>query len=504
LGADLSRVRIHADATSNQLSRSIQAKAFTHGNDIHFRAGEYDPTSSQGKHLLAHELTHTIQQTGGKQANRVQPRLQVGAANDRFEQEADRVADGHSRHQGGAMGKVQSAVVPTIQRMMNFQPQELQGDLSTGAKRASKFGITSAFRKIQTTLDRYWAAKGNLQVQANLLQVLAKLTEKYLNEHKDNVAKLGSNADKKVKSVARLRLAIIIELPKLEQRMKDRAFIEGIKNNESTLKVNTQIDQMGGGKRIAHNRKYNTAHVADNDQQVVGDTGWGRVHQYGKSDPSGEKEFQAYKRYADAGVTTADRIAISIYTGGDFDVMNPAIANNFEWYHNVLKQEKDNNDRSGKSVEFTRFKHHNPHTDIDWVKKSFEHHRQVSEVTASALNKLPNWEHKGRQLYRGETVSDSQAATMATGYVRQFASFVSTSRDRARAEHFAANNVTKERPWRVIYVVTESKTGKDVEELSAIKGEFETLFMPNTEFEVTKVLNRDPAKKYLEVRVRQK
>lgn len=61
-GADFSRVRVHTNATSERLSRAINAEAFTHGADIHFGAGRYRPGSGSGMRLLAHELTHTIQQ----------------------------------------------------------------------------------------------------------------------------------------------------------------------------------------------------------------------------------------------------------------------------------------------------------------------------------------------------------------------------------------------------------------------------------------------------------
>jgi len=66
-GADLSGVRIHDDANADHLARSVQARAFTTGNDIYFRSGEYAPASPSGQHVLAHELTHTLQQAGGVQ-----------------------------------------------------------------------------------------------------------------------------------------------------------------------------------------------------------------------------------------------------------------------------------------------------------------------------------------------------------------------------------------------------------------------------------------------------
>ena len=62
-GSDFSGVRIHADSNANQLARSLNAKAFTRGNDIVFGSGEYKPENSSGKRLLGHELTHVVQQT---------------------------------------------------------------------------------------------------------------------------------------------------------------------------------------------------------------------------------------------------------------------------------------------------------------------------------------------------------------------------------------------------------------------------------------------------------
>jgi hypothetical protein len=65
LGADLSGVRIHTDSRSTALNREIGAQAFTHGADIYFRPGAYDPGTEKGRQLIAHELTHVVQQAGG-------------------------------------------------------------------------------------------------------------------------------------------------------------------------------------------------------------------------------------------------------------------------------------------------------------------------------------------------------------------------------------------------------------------------------------------------------
>lgn len=65
MGADFSAVRAHTDARADQLSQSIQATAFTVGQDVFFRQGAYDPGSRAGQELIAHELTHVVQQRRG-------------------------------------------------------------------------------------------------------------------------------------------------------------------------------------------------------------------------------------------------------------------------------------------------------------------------------------------------------------------------------------------------------------------------------------------------------
>lgn len=63
-GTNFSSVRIHTSSSAVQMNKELHAQAFTHGNDIYFNSGKFDPNSGSGQHLLAHELTHTIQQNG--------------------------------------------------------------------------------------------------------------------------------------------------------------------------------------------------------------------------------------------------------------------------------------------------------------------------------------------------------------------------------------------------------------------------------------------------------
>ena len=91
MGFDFSGVRVHSDRQADELNQKLSARAFTTGHDIFFRQGEYDPGSSSGREVITHELSHVVQQnTGRVSANG--SGMTVRAAGDRFEQEADALA----------------------------------------------------------------------------------------------------------------------------------------------------------------------------------------------------------------------------------------------------------------------------------------------------------------------------------------------------------------------------------------------------------------------------
>ena len=75
--ADFSGVRIHTDSHADELARSVDAQAFTVGRNVVFGAGHYAPNTERGKRLLAHELTHVIQQQGGQRSVQRRPDSQT-------------------------------------------------------------------------------------------------------------------------------------------------------------------------------------------------------------------------------------------------------------------------------------------------------------------------------------------------------------------------------------------------------------------------------------------
>lgn len=115
---DPDQIQVHTDAQADELSRSLGARAFTTGNDIFFREGEYNPGSEEGQHLLLHESVHTVQQ-GGVSGSTTQ-RMAVNPAGDRYEQEADQIAgQAVQRASAGTPG-------PRVQRAESDEDEEYQ------------------------------------------------------------------------------------------------------------------------------------------------------------------------------------------------------------------------------------------------------------------------------------------------------------------------------------------------------------------------------------------
>jgi hypothetical protein len=94
LGADFGDVRVHRDATASDSARAVEANAYTVGRDVVFRSDRWDPSSSEGKRTLAHELTHVVQQSAGPVAGSpAAGGINVSSPSDEFEIAAERTAD---------------------------------------------------------------------------------------------------------------------------------------------------------------------------------------------------------------------------------------------------------------------------------------------------------------------------------------------------------------------------------------------------------------------------
>lgn len=134
MGRDLSRVRVHTSPEAHDLSRQLGAKAFTTGQDVFFREGAYDPHSSDGQELVAHELTHVVQQSSGAVGGT--GKMTVNPPGDVFEHEADAIAKTVTGPRSAA----------EVQRQMPEEEEEIQ-------TKAIQRQIPEEEEEIQTQLE---------------------------------------------------------------------------------------------------------------------------------------------------------------------------------------------------------------------------------------------------------------------------------------------------------------------------------------------------------------
>lgn len=115
---DLSSVQIHTSPEANELSHDLGARAFTTGHDIFFREGAFDPHSTGGQELIAHEVTHVVQQGTG--AVHGSGRMSVQPPGDVYEQQAETQA----RAVVGAGTEGKAVQAQPEEELLQEQPEE--------------------------------------------------------------------------------------------------------------------------------------------------------------------------------------------------------------------------------------------------------------------------------------------------------------------------------------------------------------------------------------------
>ena len=134
-GHDFSKVRIHADNRAAEAAESLHSHAFTFGTDIVFGAGKYSPQTNAGQRLLAHELTHVVQQHKG--GNAASSEVQLNPSQ-HYEQEAHTVAETLSATGRSAVPPRLSAAPPSIQRVAQWQYGTVSQELNLAERVANK------------------------------------------------------------------------------------------------------------------------------------------------------------------------------------------------------------------------------------------------------------------------------------------------------------------------------------------------------------------------------
>jgi hypothetical protein len=128
LDTDLSDVRIHQDAAAGASAAAVNAHAYTVGNEVVFQSGKYEPETTEGRRMLAHELTHVVQQRSGPvEGTATGDGIAVSDPDDRFERAAEASADRivGAASASGAAAHAPASVAGVAQRAMD---DELEGE----------------------------------------------------------------------------------------------------------------------------------------------------------------------------------------------------------------------------------------------------------------------------------------------------------------------------------------------------------------------------------------
>lgn len=232
-GTDFSQVRIHTDAEASDLARSVQAEAFTTGHDIYFRQGAFAPGSTQGQHLLAHELTHVTQAQSG--LARSTGTSVIGRANDPAEHEADRVASqvvsGLRQPAAEAAPAIarchdhHAPVVPLQRKMWKTTDFLKKTDEGFFVRKGdAQKGLVEMMQEYSDTYEANGVVlKDKLSGALNLLLQMKQVTEWWISDHVVDV-------DNNLGGVA------TVEDPKRKKRMAGmKAFKEFLASEISTL-----------------------------------------------------------------------------------------------------------------------------------------------------------------------------------------------------------------------------------------------------------------------------
>jgi hypothetical protein len=126
LGADFSDVKVHSDARASASAEAVGANAYTVGNEIVFRSGNFDPTTPTGQRTIAHELTHVVQQRSGPVDGTEAPGgIRLSDPGDKFEQAADATAEQVMAAQAATDTTASATGAATVQRESLPEEEEL-------------------------------------------------------------------------------------------------------------------------------------------------------------------------------------------------------------------------------------------------------------------------------------------------------------------------------------------------------------------------------------------
>lgn len=151
-GHDFGRVRVHTDVQAAKSASAVGALAYTVGQDVVFGAGRYEPATNEGRRLIAHELTHTLQQRSGSQLS---ASLVINEPGDRYEREADRISnwavDGPRAAGEAEIPVIQAPPSPGPALLARALSSAMKSDLLKAGQPLTKEDKENATREAQAT-----------------------------------------------------------------------------------------------------------------------------------------------------------------------------------------------------------------------------------------------------------------------------------------------------------------------------------------------------------------
>ena len=434
LGVDLRGVRVHTDEQADQLNGALQAEAFTSGQHVFFRRGAYAPQNRQGQSLLAHELTHVMQQAGGK-----------------------------SDHAGRPQGLIQRKLSFKASRMKTFvSPIRLK---------------TGIFDTLYDLLKAYEAPNVDVPTQLRMLQNLEVIGVEWLGKHGSSTK---GQASKKAPAIRTMLHDVQREIEALLPE-RQRRYLERVRATswatfpgDQTTTTTTTADE---ADLAARERDVRFADRSVGAQfNYITKTGAKAMSLFGA-------KHQAAKQSGQGLLLTEDELAaIRVFSAGDYKYMNPVQAGSGSRLVGQIKNlsQTERNETSWAS-DATRTLTTSGVLDRAHTRQlkveALQHVRQAM----TGLNKLPDF---AGTLFRGLRVpaTDLQREYQQ-GCIVSFPSLTSTSKDRSVSNQWAQTPIAD--TTGILLVLSGVTQGKDIANISMNEVEKEVLLLAGSRFLVT-------------------
>lgn len=247
LNHDLSAVRIHDDAEADKLSKKVNAVAFTTGTDIYFQSGKFNPNSQSGLELLAHEVTHTVQQSKGQVGKGIDPdaglESEARMMGRKLSQTHKKGPVGHGPKFGHKVGS-HTSPRPSLRQAVSAGPAGIQrwglGDLKKLASKATS-AVSSKVNSVKQAAQK--AVQNTVKKVQSIAKPVIKAAQKTAQKAKAAVQRTVQKAKAKIQTVSKtVKQYAATKLKALKQ--KGQQAIAKAKKTAASLKQKaTQLAQ---------------------------------------------------------------------------------------------------------------------------------------------------------------------------------------------------------------------------------------------------------------------